>query len=1143
MSGTWEDFRSLPVEYQDLLRLAEEKFEISIKPLQLLVGGFSGAAVFLVSVTYHKDSHVEHLILKLDHKSSHSKNDEWTRHKILMRNASKEFLDQNLPDLAFDRIETDNAIAIFYSVAGQSLLNFLPLSKFTHQAQFETIFNETNKVLLTKWNENPEISQAVHPRTVIERWLGFRLDAGRNIEAFIRLNTHRDPEIPGLLIYGDVFPNPLFYARSAEPWGSCRPIDIATGQIHGDLNTNNILVNFSDGRLDGYYLIDFALFKEDMPLFYDQRYLEMSYLLRSLSPSNFSTIVELVKLIADGDHFDHQSVPIEMMGVSSVINSARSAFGAWVDEIYPSLHDDLWGQYWLAGLAAGLGYTHKAGLPDEQRMVGLIYAAANLKRFITKFNLPTPGEVVLLYAANAFGEPGSIQTPPRSHDHLPSPKTHFVGRNKQLSEIRALLQESEIQLLTLIGAGGTGKTRLSLEVARDVLDQFPDGVYFVPLADDTEENQLVSRIAKKLNVREGGRPLLESLRDYLYDKQLLLILDNFEQLVSYSPVIGELLEHAPNLKIITTSRIPLNLQREHIFPVPPLQLPEKDPVLTLTELEDNESIKLFVKRTQAILPDFELTESNANAVAEICRRLDGLPLAIELAAARIKLLSPQAILDRLDKKLKLLTGGARDLPYRHQALRNTIEWSYQLLNQEERVLINRLSVFSGGFNMDAVEAICNKDGEFDILDGLGALVDNSLILQAKSFDGQPRFTMLETIREFASEKLLESEENLKFKALHARYFGDIVVNQIAFQIYSKKAVYWMDWAERELDNIRTTLTWSLSSQGDINLGALMVMSLIWFWYRRGYLREGVNWSERMLEEPSLQEVSISRAFALVSGGLLAIWTGEQEKGLTQIEESFALMKREEEDRWIALAMMSNGVALLNMGKDHQARPLFEQAQKIFKESGQDYFNAITLVHLGNVELGLGNPEKALAILEEARLLARKLDENWILSFVINNLGEVARVQGQYDLARRYYQDCQNLLSETGDNGDMARFVHSLGYIAQHEGDTVKAESLFRESLVMFRRLGNRRGIAECIAGLAGLTAGQGDCKRGAVMLGAAEGLLQSTGGAWWPADRVEVEKNLGIIKSSLDKDLFNKLWQAGGEMNIDQAINYTNETQ
>lgn len=1133
------DFQSLPEEYQQIIHLAQNTHKITVAPLQLLVGGWSGAVVYLVSVSFDETKQVEHCILKLDRKGKNAKSDEVTRHNTVMEKSMPEFSQSHIAELVFDRVEHEGAIAIFYRIAGQSLLKYRPLSNYGRQSQLKTIFTETNKVLLTEWNNKAIFEQAVHPQKVLEKWLGFRLDAGGNIEKFLGETCGVNPDTAGLLINGHVFPNPLVYSRKAESWGKVRSVDVSTGFIHGDLNTNNILVKFSENNenLEGYYLIDFALFKDQMPLLYDQRYLEMSYLMHAMSQISFTKCVDFLTLLAVADIPDPHKVPIETSGVGEVIASARHAFAAWVHENHPSLHDDLWGQYWLAGVAAGLSYTHKAGQPDEGRLAGLIYAAANLKRFASTFKLPLPANVQLLYDESQSDKdsPGTSKAKRRKYN-LPVQPTPFIGRESQIAALKELILNPDVRLITLMGPGGTGKTRISLQVAQETLSQFPDGVFFVPLADDTNSDQFISRVAQQLEVREGGRPLLENVKDYLRDKNLLLVLDNFEQLISAAPVVAELLTAAQQLKVITSSRIALELQSEHEYPVPPLDLPVAEKDVSIGNLIGNESVTLFVGRAQAVNPNFALTKDNASAVTKICRRLDGLPLALELAAARIKLLPPQAILSRLDDSLKLLTGGARDLPSRHQTLRNTLEWSYDLLNEDEKTLYARLGVFVGGFTLEAAEAVCNADGKLEILESLTSLVNNSLLRQEETTDGEPRFGMLETIRAYALERLAENGEMESLRAGHAQHYGNIILTQAGTGIYSADALHWLNWVEHELDNIRATLSWSLLSTERAEFGSGIVWWLIWFCYRRGYLNEGRKWANRFLASPALQAVSPSRALVLVGNGMMTLWQGEQGSGLAQIEEGLAIEQRLENEQMLAPAFLGKGVALINMGRDGEARPALEEAQALFKQNYQPYFHIFTTVHLGNVELGLGNIEKALEWEEAAYAEAQAINENWLLSFTLNNLGEIARTQGKYDLARKYYEECEVLLHDTGDQGDMARFVHTLGYIAQHEGDYERAESQFRRSLRMFRRLGNRRGIAECIAGLAGLKVRQGNAERGAMMLSAAETLLKETGGAWWPADRLEVERNREMLQSALSKDEFEKATKAGAAMTIDQAI-------
>src|SRR5688572_12861121 len=364
-----------------------------------------------------------------------------------MNTSTPEFARAHIAELVFDRVEHEGLIAIFYRVAGQSLVKYRPLSSYRQQSQLNVIFSKTNTVLLDEWNRNQTFEQAVHPQKVLEKWLSFRLNPGGNIENFL-MNVYRvNPDVPGLLINGNVFPNPLLYARNPEQWGRARPIDVATGFIHGDLNTNNILVKFSEDQavLEGYYLIDFALFKEQMPLLYDQRYLEMSYLLLAMSQTSFEKCVELITRLAEVDILDAHKAPIEMAGASAVISSAREAFDAWLTKNHPSLQDDLWGQYWLAGVAAGLTYCHKPGLADEQRLAGLIYAATNLKRYSATFNLPLPREVELLYDENQteVDSPGIPKAKKLKHN-LPVQPTLFIGRTAQTAVIKELLIRPDV---------------------------------------------------------------------------------------------------------------------------------------------------------------------------------------------------------------------------------------------------------------------------------------------------------------------------------------------------------------------------------------------------------------------------------------------------------------------------------------------------------------------------------------------------------------------------------------------------------------------------------------------------------------------------------------------------------------------------
>ncbi len=533
------------------------------------------------------------------------------------------------------------------------------------------------------------------------------------------------------------------------------------------------------------YLIDFALFKDQMPLFYDQRYLEMSYLTHAMSRIPFAKCIDFLTLLAVADVPDPHKVPIEMSGVSSVIGSARDAFGGWVQDNHPSLHDDLWGQYWLAGVAAGLGYCHKVGLSAEQRLAGLIYAAANLKRYAVTFNLPAPTNVEPLYDQSQAATGSSTTRKPKHN--LPAQPTPFIGRQSELTAVKDLLtrDQQEARLVTLTGPGGTGKTRLAVQAAADLVSRFLDGVYFVDLAPIREPEAVLTTIARTVGIRESSdRRLLDEIKEQLQSKAMLLVLDNFEQVTAAAPSVGEVLQGCPQLKLLVTSREPLHLRGEHIRSVPPLTLPRADlKQQSLEQLTQCESMRLFVERAMTVKSDFEVTNENAPAVAEICVRLDGLPLAIELAAARMRLFSPRSLLERLGGRLQMLRGGARDLPVRQQTLRDTIDWSYELLGDGEQRLFALLSVFAG-CTFDAVETVTAKMNHhldalrLDVLEGLDSLVDKSLMRQADQDTGEPRLLMLETIREYATERLeQDSEFSAAAHQAHAIYYADLVARQ------------------------------------------------------------------------------------------------------------------------------------------------------------------------------------------------------------------------------------------------------------------------------------------------------------------------------------------------------------------------------
>jgi predicted ATPase/class 3 adenylate cyclase len=496
-----------------------------------------------------------------------------------------------------------------------------------------------------------------------------------------------------------------------------------------------------------------------------------------------------------------------------------------------------------------------------------------------------PERVFQVLASGLPSEFPSLRTLNAYRNNLSLQPTPLIGRKREVAEVYERLLRPEVRLLTLTGVGGTGKTRLGLQAAAELTEQFEDGVFFVSLAAIRDPQLVVPAMAATLGVKEaGGQPLLESVEDSLGEKHILLMVDNFEQVIEAAPVVTELLSTASNLKVLATSRIPLRLYGEHEYAVPPLALPDPERLPSVERLTHYEAVRLFVERAQAAKADFSVTNESAPAVAQICYRLDGLPLAIELAAARIKVLSPQKMLGRLGNRLKLLTGGARDLPERQRTLRSTIEWSYGLLGEGEKVLFARLSVFAGGRTMEAIEAICDAEGDLpvDVLDGLSSLVDKSLLKQEEGAGGEPRFVMLETIHEFAREKLQESEESEDIRRLHAEYFLALA-EEAEPAVEGAQQPVWLERLEEEHDNMRRALSWSLGQGQDSELALRMSAALGEFWYLRGYFGEGRRWLEEALAK-SGRTPTAARARALQRVSWLAFQQGDLDRAEEASEE-------------------------------------------------------------------------------------------------------------------------------------------------------------------------------------------------------------------------------------------------------------------
>ena len=805
-------------------------------------------------------------------------------------------------------------------------------------------------------------------------------------------------------------------------------------------------------------------------------------------------------------------------------------------------------------------------------------------------DLIRPEHIFQAVAADLPTDFPSLKTLDSRPNNLPLQPTPLIGREAHVAAVHDRLLQPAVRLLTLTGPGGTGKTRLALQVAADLLDSFPDGVFFVNLALISEPNLVVSTIAQTLSVTEaGGRPLLEMVQAYLRDKHLLLLLDNFEQVVEAAPVVADLLQAAPRLKALVTSRVALRLSGEHEYAVPPLTLPDPKRLPPLERLAQYEAVRLFIERAQAAKADFMVTNVNAPAVAEICVRLDGLPLAIELAAARSKLLSPEALLARLSNRLKLLTGGARDLPARQQTLRAAIDWSYGLLEPGEQTLFARLAVFAGGCTLEAIEAVCNADRDLpiDLFDGVASLLDKSLLRQEEGPDGEPRFVMLETIHEYASEQLEASGDAETLRRRHADYFLALV-EEAEPQLTGPEQGAWLDELEEEHDNLRAVLRWSLQREGGSEMALHLAVTLRRFWTRRSHMSEGRGWLEAALEVGGTVQPSL-RAEAFCCAGMLARLQGDYPRA-TQLCEAGLALYRELGDRWgIAFAVNELGRMVTRTGEYAQAQALLEEslalrrgigdkslvayaldglgslaveqgeygrAQALQEESlalrrGQRDQRDISesLRRLGKVVLLQGDYARAEGLLEESLQLLQQLGTKQDVGAALRYLGRVVLLQGDYARAEGLLEESLQLLREVGTKQDVAGALYTLGVVKLFQGDDARARVLFKESLVIRQELRDQAGIAECIEGFAMLPAGSEqhrpedtlDPQRAAVLFGAAAALRVAIGAPLPPVDRPAYDRHLTVARARLDEAAWMAAWAEGWAMPLERVIAYALE--
>jgi predicted ATPase/DNA-binding SARP family transcriptional activator len=745
-----------------------------------------------------------------------------------------------------------------------------------------------------------------------------------------------------------------------------------------------------------------------------------------------------------------------------------------------------------------------------------------------------------LFARRVEAPARPLKPPQPPNTNLPVPLTSFVGREAELAEITQLLQTT--RLLTLTGPGGCGKTRLALEAGTNQLDDYPDGVWWVELAALSDAALVPQAVATGLGVREpSGRPALDTLIDYLRAKQLLLLLDNCEHLVEASAQLAEqCLTACAHLHILATSREALSIGGETTWLVPSLSLPESPQTSTVEELSRYEAIRLFVERAAAVLPTFRLTAANGSHVAQICRRLDGIPLAIELAAARVKVLPVEQIAARLDDVFHLLTAGRRTALPRHQTLQAAMDWSYELLSDTERVLFRRLAVFAGGFTLEAAEAVCAGEGleASAVLALLSHLVDKSLI--AVTQDGATRYRLLDTIRQYAHHKLREAGEADVFQRQHAAFFLSLAKTAEPKMKSAERGV-WMDRLDVEHDNLRAALGWSRESEA-----AEMVLelagALYWFWYFRGYLAEARGWLEAALalgEAPTTERGTPARANALFAAGSIAWAQSDYRASRTWLEKSAALWRRlgAEGRSGLAYALPLLGQAAAALGDIDAGRALQEESLAIFREVGDRWGLAVAFCAVaGAATIFQGNDALGGPLYEASLAIFREFGDNWGISLALRGLARLAFRHGEYAAARSRIEEALRIQREAGAKWEIAQSLVGLGGVLQSQGDDERAAAVFQEGLALNRELGSRYGVAMSLGGLGWVAVAQGQPERAARLFGQVEVLREASGVPIFELVRSLWESMVDTARGALSEEAFARAWAEGRAMTLEEAI-------